>query len=307
MNIKNPFWIYGSLVVAMIFWSLTFIWFKIANQVYPPFTIVFLRLVISTLVLLLISWFAGFLQKVKRKDYKWILLMSMFNPFFYFIGESLGLTMISSTLAAVIIATIPLLVPLGAYFILNERLNIINIIGMIISFTGVLIVLVKPGFSLAANPVGIGLMFMAVICAVGYTLVVKKLIFRYNAYSLTFYQNLIGIFLFMPLVMIFEWNVFLEADHEVRAIMSLIYLALFGSTAAFILYNYGIKQLGASKANIFTNIIPVLTAVFAYFVLREEMNWQKVTGIAIVLAGLLLSQLRKTNRTPHLTPTPPRN
>ena len=95
--------------MAMIFWSLTFIWFKIANEVYPPFTIVFLRLAISTLVLLLISWFAGFLQKVKRKDYKWILLMALFNLFLYFIGESLGLTMISSTLAAVIIAIIPLL------------------------------------------------------------------------------------------------------------------------------------------------------------------------------------------------------
>ncbi len=307
MNTKNPFWIYGSLVLAMIFWSLTFIWFKIANEVYPPFTIVFLRLVISTVVLLLISWFAGFLQKVKRKDYKWILLMSLFNPFLYFVGESLGLTMVSSTLAAVIIATIPLLVPVGAFFFLNERLNIINIIGMIISYTGVLIVLLKPDFSLAANPVGIGLMFMAVICAVGYTMVVKKLIARYSPYSLTFYQNLIGIFVFIPLVIIFERNVFFKADHEIRAIMSLIYLALFGSTAAFIFYNYGIKKLGASKANVFTNIIPVLTAVFAYFVLREEMTWQKVTGIAIVLAGLFFSQLPKTARDSHSIPIPPRD
>jgi len=223
--------------------------------------------------------------------------MAMFNPCIYFIGESLGLTMISSTLAAVIIATIPLLVPVGAYFFLNERLNIINIIGIFISFTGVLIVVLKQDPSLVANPLGIGLMFLAVVCAVGYTLIVKKLIARYNAYSLTFYQNGIGIFFFLPLVLIFEWNSFITADHELRAVMSLIYLALFGSAAAFILYNFGIKKLGASKAIIFTNIIPVLTAIFAYFILKEEMTWQKVTGIAIVLAGLFLSQLRKSNRT----------
>jgi len=293
----------------MVFWSLTFIWFKIANEVYPPFTIVLLRLVISTMVLLLISWFAGFLQKVRRKDYKWILLMALFNPCLYFIGESLGLTMISSTLAAVIIATIPLLVPVGAYFFLNERLSIINIIGIFISFTGVLVVVLKHDSSMVANPVGIGLLLLAVLCAVGYTLIVKKLISRYNPYSLTFYQNGIGIFVFLPLVLIFEWNGFTTADHELRAGMSLIYLALFGSTAAFILYNFGVKQLGASKANIFTNIIPVLTAIVAYFVLKEDMTWQKVTGIAIVLAGLFLSQLRKSNNTPHSNsnPTLPRN
>lgn len=303
METKKPIRVYISLVMAMIFWSLTFIWFKIANRVYPPFTIVFIRLVISMTVLLAVSWFAGFLQKIRKKDYKWILLMSLFNPFLYFVGESLGLTMVSSTLAAVIVATIPLFVPVGAYFFLNERLNTINIVGIVISFTGVIIVVLKPDFSLSDNPLGMGLMFMAVFCAVGYTLIVKKLIARYNAYSLTFYQNALGVFLFLPLVLVFEWSNLINAGHETRAIMALVYLALFGSTAAFILYNYGIKELGASRANIFTNIIPVLTAVFAFFVLKEEMTWQKVTGIAVVLAGLFLSQLRR--KAPAVPAPPP--
>jgi drug/metabolite transporter (DMT)-like permease len=78
-----------------------------------------------------------------------------------------------------------------------------------------------------------------------------------------------------------------------RALISLFCLAIFGSTLAFILYNHSIKNLGASKANIFTNIIPVLTAVFSFYILNEEMTFRKVTGIAVVLAGLLLSQLKK--------------
>ena len=307
MKEKTTVRVYFSLVLAMIFWSLTFIWFKIANEVYSPFTIIFIRLVISTSVLLIVSWFASVLQKVRRKDYKWIILLSLFNPFLYFVGESLGLTLVSSTLAAVIVATIPLLVPVGAYLFLNERLNIINVTGIFISFTGVLVVVIRPGFSFSENPLGAGLMFMAVICAVGYTLIVKKLITRYNAYSLTFYQNCIGIFFFLPLVVTFEWSDFIHANHETGAMLALVCLALFGSTAAFILYNYGIKELGASRANIFTNIIPVFTAVFAYFILKEEMTWQKVTGIAIVLTGLFLSQMRKNNRSPIPGPTLPRS
>jgi len=280
----------------MVCWSLTFIWFKIVNEVYPPLTIVFLRLLISSVILLLVAWFSKVLQKIKRNDYKWILLMSLFNPFLYFVGESLGLTMVSSTLAAVIISTIPLLVPAGAYFFLNERLSPLNIIGIVISFMGVVIVILKPNFTLDANPLGVGLLVFAVFCAVGYTLVVKKLVARYNAYSLTFYQNVLGILCFLPLVLIFEYKLVFTAEHSVGAILSLIYLAVFGSSLAFILYNFGVKKLGASKANIFTNIIPVLTAIFAYFILKEKMTWQIVTGIAIVLAGLFLSQFPGTHK-----------
>jgi drug/metabolite transporter (DMT)-like permease len=284
---------YISVVLAMIFWSMTFIWFKIANEVFPPFSIVFLRLVLSSIILLTASFFIRQLQKIDRRDLKWILLLSVFEPFLYFIGESQGLTRISSTLAAVIIGTIPLLVPVGAFLFFKEKLSILNISGIIISFAGVLIVVLNRGFTFNANPTGIMLMFLAVFSAVGYTLMVRKLVGRYNPFSLVTYQNILGIILFFPLVAVFEYDSLISVDITNRALISLFCLAIFGSTLAFVLYNYSIKKLGASKANIFTNIIPVLTAVMSFYILNEEMTFRKVTGIAVVLAGLLLSQLKK--------------
>jgi len=277
----------------MIFWSLTFIWFKIANKVFPPFSIVFLRLVISSFILLTGSLFIKHLQRIEKKDIKWIILLAMFEPFFYFIGESQGLTMISSTLAAVIIGTIPLFVPLGAFIFFREKLSLLNIAGIILSFTGILIVVLNRSLTFNANPTGVMLLFLAVFSAVGYTLMVRKLVGKYNPYSLVTYQNVLGIVLFFPLVAIFENESLLSVDITGRSLLSLLCLAIFGSTLAFILYNYSIKNLGASSANIFTNIIPVLTAVFSYYILNEEMIFRKVTGIAVVLAGLLLTQLKK--------------
>jgi drug/metabolite transporter (DMT)-like permease len=142
-------------------------------------------------------------------------------------------------------------------------------------------------------------LFLAVFSAVGYTLMVRKLVGRYNPYSLVTYQNVIGVVLFIPLVAVFEHGSLIQVDITGRALVSLFCLAIFGSTLAFILYNYSIKKLGASKANIFTNIIPVLTAVFSYYILNEEMTFRKVTGIAVVLAGLLLSQLKKNEIINH--------
>ncbi len=293
MNPSESTKTYLSVSLAMVFWSLTFIWFKIANAVFPPFSIVLLRLVISSIILLTGSLFIRRLQRIEKKDIKWIILLVFFEPFLYFIGESQGLTMISSTLAAVIIGTIPLFVPIGAFIFFREKLSLLNIAGIILSFAGILIVVLNRSLTFNANPAGVMLLFLAVLSAVGYTLMVRKLVGKYNPYSLVTYQNILGIVLYFPMVAVFENQSLLAVDITGRSLVSLFCLAIFGSTMAFILYNYSIKYLGASRANIFTNIIPVLTAVFSYYILNEEMTFRKVTGIAVVLAGLLLTQLKK--------------
>jgi drug/metabolite transporter (DMT)-like permease len=290
--------VYVGVGAAMLMWSLTFVWFKIVNEYYGPFTIVFLRLFVSAVILLGISWFTSVLQKIHRGDLLRFLVLALIYPVIYFIAESLGLTMISASQGAVIISIIPLIVPVGAYLLLKERVSILNIIGILISFAGVVIVVMKRDFSFDAAPAGILLMLVAVFSAVGYTLMVKKLTERYNAFTITTYQNFFGSILFLPLFLIFEYRDFLSSEHAARAIINLGYLAVFGSSLAFIFFNYAVKVLGATKTEIFTNIIPVLTAVFAYFMLGEDLGFQKLFGISVVLSGLFLSQL-KTRRRPY--------
>jgi drug/metabolite transporter (DMT)-like permease len=296
--VKNKTGVYISVVAAMIMWSLTFVWFKIVNEYYGPFTIVFLRLFLSTVILLGVSWFSSVLQKIRRVDKLRFLVLAFIYPVIYLIAESLGLTMISASQGAVIISTIPLIVPVGAYLLLNERVTILNIVGILISFSGVIIVVMKKDFSFNAAPAGILLMLIAVFSAVGYTMMVKKLTEKYNVFTITTYQNIIGSILFLPLFLIFEYREFLSSQHSLKAIVNLGYLAVFGSSLAFILFNYGVKILGAMKAEIFTNIIPVLTAVFAYFMLGEDLGFQKMFGIAVVLSGLFLAQI-KTGKRPY--------
>jgi drug/metabolite transporter (DMT)-like permease len=296
--LKKKAGVYISVVAAMIMWSLTCVWFKIVNEYYGPFTIVFLRLFLSAVMLLGISWISSVLQKIQPGDLIRFLVLAMIYPVIYFIAESLGLTMISASQGAVIVSTIPLIVPVGAYLLLNESVTILNIVGILISFTGVIIVVMKRDFSLNAAPAGIILMLIAVISAAGYTLMVKKLTEKYNAFTITTYQNIFGCILFLPLFLFFEYRAFLTSEHSARGIVNLGYLSVFGSSLAFILFNYGVKVLGATKAETFTNIIPVITAVFAYYMLGEDLGFQKLFGIAVVLSGLFLAQL-KTRKRPY--------
>jgi drug/metabolite transporter (DMT)-like permease len=288
--------VYLCAAGAMVMWSLTFVWFKIVNEVYPPFTIVFLRLLVSSVVMTGIALFASVLQKLQLRDLPRFILLAAVYPFVYFIAESTGLTRINASLAAVIISFVPLVVPIGARFLLNERVTRLNIIGILISFLGVMIVILNPDFTFNAEPSGLLLMLLAVFCAAGYTLMVKNLTGRYNAYTITTYQNILGTLMFLPLFLIFDLHDFATAGHTFKALLNLGYLAIFGSSIAFILFNYSIKNIGATRTETFSNLIPVLTAVFAWFMLGEELGPKKVIGILVVLAGLFLSQIKSRKR-----------
>jgi len=281
----------ASVVLAMILWGITFVVFKYANLSFDPIAIVFIRLFISVPFLFGFALISGRMMKIRKGDFKYFFIMAFFEPFIYFLGEAFGLSMVSSTMGAVIIAIIPLLVPVAAYFLIKERLSVMNIIGLIISFGGVLMVIMASEGQFSGNAKGILLMFIAVLAAVGYTIMAKKLVHTYNGIIITAWQSTLGALLFLPLFMIFEFREVLHLTVQPESWYAVLYLGIFGSGVCFILFTAGIRELGASKANVYANLVPVVTAIVSYFMLDEAMPFIKIAGIVVVLAGLFLSQL----------------
>ncbi|MCK5051001.1 MAG: DMT family transporter, partial [Candidatus Cloacimonetes bacterium] len=170
----DKIWVYTAATLAALFWGFSFVWFKQAFLVYRPITIVFLRLVFASILLNIFIKTTGKTQSVTRKDLKLFLLLAFFEPFCYFLGESFGLTFISATIGAIIISTIPLFTPFFTYFLIKEKITIYGIIGLLISFFGVLLIVVKD-YSGASTIKGVILMFIAVFSAISYGIIVKKL------------------------------------------------------------------------------------------------------------------------------------
>ena len=275
----------------MVFWGITFVAFKFANLSFEPIAIVFIRLVISVPFLFGFALISKRMMKVKREDYKWFLLLAVFEPFIYFLGEAFGLSLVSSTLGAIIISTIPLFVPIAAFMVFKERLSLTNIIGLVVSFAGVILVVMASDGQFSGNLKGILLMFLAVLAAVGYTILAKKLVHDYNGIIITAWQSTLGAILFLPLFLIFEIRRLDFSAMQPESFWAVMYLGIFGSGVCFILFTTGIRELGAAKANVFANLVPVVTAVLSFFLLKEAMPVIKILGIVVVLAGLLLSQL----------------
>jgi drug/metabolite transporter (DMT)-like permease len=285
-------WVYLSLIMSMIFWAFSFVWVKEVYLVYGPLTTVFFRLVIASVLLLLFALLTGKLVRIARKDLTTFLLLAFFEPFLYFMGESFGLKFVSSTVGAIIVATIPLFSPLAAARFHGEKISLRTFLGILLSFLGVSIVVFDSKFNLTASPLGIALEFLAVLSAIGYIVVLKKLAVKYNPTSIIAYQNLLGIIYFLPFWLIFEYRDFTAIPFNVAAFNGILKLSVFASCIAFIFYAHSVKRLGINSVNIFINIIPVFTAIFAWYILDEPLSLQKFAGIIVVIAGLLLAQVK---------------
>jgi len=282
---------YGGVVLSMILWSFSFIWFKIANETYLPLAIVFIRLAISVFLLTAYMLLTGNVTKMKKQDRKLFFLMALCEPFLYFIGESFGLTYVSATAGSVLISTIPVFVILGAWIFFGEKLRIINYAGIILSFTGVLIFIINKDGTLSFSIRGILLLAFAVASAVGYNLMLSRLVGSYSPVFIVNVQNTIGALLFLPVFLVSDFRQFINTPFSVRSFVPIIELSVFASCAAFILFAYSVRKIGISRANVFTNCVPILTATFSFILLRDKLTFQNITGMFIVITGLFMSQI----------------
>lgn len=289
---RNSPRVFIALSLSMIFWSFSYVWVKIAYESFQPITTIALRLLLSTVLMCVLLIPMRKLQPIAREDRKWFLLMAFFEPFLYYMGESFGLKYVSSSLAAVIIATIPLFTPVLAYLFFREKLSFINVVGIVISVAGVGLTVAGKNSGMEAPLKGIMLMFFAVAAALFYGLLLRRLSGKYNPFTIVTVQNGIGILFFLPILLMTEWSTFITTMPTTKAITAVVLLSVFASSLAFILFAYGISQIGLSKANVFTNAIPAFTAIIAWFMLGEPLTVQKIVGVVIVMSGLYVSQLK---------------
>ena len=280
----------------MIFWSFSFIWFKVANKTFHPITIVFIRLLFSTILMTTFLVVTKNYMKIKKSDRKLFLMLALFEPFFYFLGESFGLTYVSATVCSVLIATIPVFATIGAWLIFKEKLKAINYAGIILSFMGVLVFILNTDGSLSFNIKGLGLLTLAVLSAIGYNLTLSHLIETYTPVYIVNVQNLIGATLFLPLFLIFDFKHFISTPFTFNMFKPIIELSIFASCGAFILFAYSVKNMGITKANVFSNCIPVFTAFFSFILMGDKLTVQNIAGMAIVIAGLFMSQMNGSNK-----------
>lgn len=283
----------------MLFWGLSFVATKIALESLPAFTLVFARFGLASCLFLALMAHYG-LPRFTWKVHGKVLLTAIFEPGLYFIFETIGLQHTTAPKAALIIALIPIVVLLLASPLLGEKSSPWSLFGIILSLMGIAVLVgAEPQFRWAwgGHLLGDLFIFGAVISAALYILLARNLGRTHSAREITSMQTLYGaLFYLLP----FVWELpQLHWSHiSDRSLLAVLYLTLFATFGAFLCYNFALTKVSASRAAVFINGVPVVTALGAWMLLGETLSRLQVGGGLLVLLGVYLTNL------PNLKPQP---
>ena len=285
--------IYIASIFAITLWGMSYIWTdKLIALDIPIFYFVFVRILLAGIVLFLFNTAYGRIKRIQKQDLPKFLLLAFFEPFIYFICETYGLKLTGSpTLSAMVVATIPIFSIGAGIFFFKEKINFINVIGIVFSLIGIVMVAMAKG-ELGENFIwGVILLLVAVISEVGHASITKSLSGNYSSQIIVMYQFLIGAVYLLPL---FLWKGLDGFDIKTYFTPEVWYpitcLAVLCSSLAFSLWVSTIKNLGVAKSSIFSALIPVAAAIIAWVLGHELLNSRQWMGIAISSLGVILSQ-----------------
>jgi len=276
------------LVVAMALWGSSFVALKVAFAELPPLWVIFARMALGSLVFLF-AWRWRGRMNYRAGDWKYLLGLAVCEPCLYFIFEAYALQNTSASQAGMITALLPLLVAVGAFIFLRERISRANLAGFLLAVVGALwLSLGSEADAHAPSPVlGNFLEFLAMLCAMGYILTLKFISERYSAFLLTAMQAFVGAVFFLPVA---AWSAPLPTTISLTALAAVVYLGAIITVGAYGLYNFAVSRMPASQASAFINLIPLFTLLIAAVWLGERLNVQQMLAAGVVFAGVALSQ-----------------
>ena len=291
--------VYIASIFAITLWGMSYIWTdKLIALNIPIFYFVFVRILVAGIVLFLFNTAYARIKRIQKQDLGKFLLLAFFEPFIYFICETYGLKLTGSpTLSAMVVATIPIFSIGAGMIFFKEKVNIVNIFGIVFTLIGIVMVAMAKG-ELGENFIwGVVLLLIAVVSEVGHASITKRLSGNYSSQIIVMYQFLIGSVYLLPM---FLWKGIdgfsIQTHFSPEVWYPIICLAVLCSSLAFSLWVSTIKNLGVAKSSIFSALIPVAAAIIAWILGHELLNSRQWAGIAISSFGVILSQYtRKKN------------
>ena len=193
--------VYIASMFAILLWGMSYIWTdRLIGQGIPIFYFVFVRIFMAGIILFLFNTAYARIKRIQKQDLGKFLLLAFFEPFIYFICETFGLKLTGSpTISAMVIATIPIFSIGAGIAFFNEKISILNVVGISLSLIGIVLVAMAKG-DLGEHFIwGIVLLLIAVIAEVGHASITKSLSGNYSSQTIVMYQFLIGSVYLLPL------------------------------------------------------------------------------------------------------------
>lgn len=281
------------LVLATLLWGGNFVIGRAIAGDIPPVLLAFLRWCLAFVFFLPIVY-----KRTKKewplikKQWPIVLVMALtgvacFNTLVY-----IGLYDTTSINASLMNSSTPIMIYILSFIFLKERLSKYQLIGTFISLLGVLFILTKGSLdtllSFTFNK-GDLLVLMAVFCWAIYSLLVKQYATKLPGYSTFLVTIALGAIMLLPFTIYESLTTTITINWSAETIGAILYVGIVASIIAFLSWNSGVVALGANKASIYLNFIPLFVAIFAVLFLEEQLLLSQVVGGLGVVCGVILS------------------
>ena len=283
------------LLLTSLIWGGNFVVGKTLVGHASPMTLTTLRWAIAILFLFpLVLWKEKTFFPPRKAILPLIIMgitgVALFNLFQFWALEKTSATNVGliSTLNAISIA-------IFSSVFLKERLNILQLFSMLLSFLGVVLVLTKGDMNLLFTmKFNLGDVYMLIaVCIWGlYSVCSRWATKTVSPIMATCYSGVFGLIILIP----FNLTEFTITKVDTAFVVSILYTGVISTVLCMIFWNIGVQKIGAITAGIFLNFNPIFTAILAFFILDEKLSWIQGIGSVIVIIGCYLFTYFKTHR-----------
>jgi len=287
-------WLLFGLI--SFFWGSSYLFIKIGIETLSPLTLISGRLFFGSLVLGAALLLARVPIPRDRSTYAKLVVMAVFNIVVPFSLITWGERYIDSSLAAILQATTPLFtIVIASLALAEEAITLNRLVGLIIGFGGV-VVLFSHGLSGGSNsslPGEIALILSSVSYAAG-NVFVRVNMRGFHPTVPAFFQVSIALLITAAIALLLESPIHLPDTP--RALFAIVWLGVFGSSLAYLIYFRLVHVLGPTRMSLITYVMPIVGIVLGVAVLGETIDLRIATGTAIILAGVGLVNSRRGTR-----------
>ena len=287
------------LFCATLFWAGNFIIGKTAsiNEI-PPISLNFYRWLIAWLILLPFTY----KEIIKKKEYilknlgifiiLGITAVSIFNSALFY---SLKFTQVIT--GVLMISVVPVMIIFFSALLKIEKTNIFQILGVVLSLTGVVFIITKADIKILKNldfNRGDLTMLIAMFSWSIYSALLKKK--KYELSQITLLQVVIGfgVIILIPLYFI-DINIGNKIKFDMPFFLILTYVVFFPGLISFFLWIKGVGLIGANRAGVYLHLMPILGAIMAMIIFDEKIMFYHFVGAIFIILGIVLSNRKKLN------------
>jgi len=282
--------------IAGIFFSIifgfSFMMSKIALEYVTPVGLIAYRFLLAFIVFEILKLTRVIKININKKALLSIVLVAIFQPVLYFLFETFGLAKTTSAEAGLMIALIPIFVTILSTFILKEKPLFLQVIFILISVSGVVLIQVfKSGLNFESASIGFGLLLLAVISAALFNIASRSAAKDHKPHEITYVMMILGAVSFNGIYLI---QLLIENDlsryfsnlSNPAVIFPILYLGIIASIIGFFLVNYSLNKLPAHISSVYSNISTIVAVIAGAIFLNEDLYFYHIIGGVMIITGV---------------------